>query len=532
MPPAPNNSMFIYEIDLRLIDPRIIIQSNQNLTSAQPGNYDHPPASDRGYSHAIQPRPPQLSDVSTGLQHLRELIDSDRVRDRDQRQRVMETVDREVSAEPLSARIDRRRRELEARAQEPFHGSEASYSVPRAHGDSDTIPIPQAPNLARSQRRPTRPSDRFRRQMERYSSGSGPVPPAPRTDNNPPNIPHHFGSPDIVLQEYRDEADFNSENRSNAKRRKLDVEGSWKRTSYTHFGQVVPGSLQMELVSCDGGQYMKDTNNYLPRHVLRDDSNVYCTTSNQANILIRHVGGIPFSLTKLVIKAPKTGYDSAIQQGIVFVSMSSDDILERTDMYRIKYSGGAHRARRHDLTHVHATPSQEYLNASRSPLRSLNHSFISHHGPTTPVPRPDNDSSSGPAVVPGFTVVHEYDERPSDSPQNPNTSDSGALHEDIHTIFDWPNAGYTGSSDSNTSDEEDEEGLDRQATLPPFRRARNYDRRRLTPNTIETTAAEIRGNSTLEMNGNERSKDVLLPHAKFFMPKDKHRASVQFDPPV
>jgi hypothetical protein len=41
-----------------------------------------------------------------------------------------------------------------------------------------------------------------------------------------------------------------------------------------------------------------------------DDGLVYCTKNDRCNMILRHVDGECFSLTKLVIRAPPTGYTS------------------------------------------------------------------------------------------------------------------------------------------------------------------------------------------------------------------------------
>jgi hypothetical protein len=43
---------------------------------------------------------------------------------------------------------------------------------------------------------------------------------------------------------------------------------------------------------------------------LADDGLVYCTKNDRCNMILRHVDGECFSLTKLVIRAPPTGYTS------------------------------------------------------------------------------------------------------------------------------------------------------------------------------------------------------------------------------
>lgn len=122
-----------------------------------------------------------------------------------------------------------------------------------------------------------------------------------------PRIP----SPDIATQEYSGEAEVN---RRRSKRRKLEDDGptaGMQGFSYGHFGQVVPGRLKMEIVSCDGGSHIEQYSggkDYGAENVLRNDQSVYCTKSNRCNLILSHIGETTFCLKKLVIKAPAGGF--------------------------------------------------------------------------------------------------------------------------------------------------------------------------------------------------------------------------------
>ncbi|KAH6850005.1 hypothetical protein B0I37DRAFT_413436 [Chaetomium sp. MPI-CAGE-AT-0009] len=123
------------------------------------------------------------------------------------------------------------------------------------------------------------------------------------------------------------------------KRRKLDTDRttpSFKGFRYGRYGQVEPGQLNMEIVSCDGGLY-SDEHSYPPENILKNDSSVYCTKSNRCNIVLKHQGGTVFSLQELVIKAPGSKFSCPIREGMVFVSMGLDDLLNRTAQYQIQY---------------------------------------------------------------------------------------------------------------------------------------------------------------------------------------------------
>ena len=117
-----------------------------------------------------------------------------------------------------------------------------------------------------------------------------------------------LSSPTLEAQEYSGEAEHNRR----VKRRKLDADktdAEFRGFKYGKYGQVEPGKLKMEIVSCDGGMYDEHPpGNYAAENVLKNDGTVYCTKSNRCNLVLRHQGATVFSLKELVIKAPHSGY--------------------------------------------------------------------------------------------------------------------------------------------------------------------------------------------------------------------------------
>lgn len=97
------------------------------------------------------------------------------------------------------------------------------------------------------------------------------------------------------------------------KRRKLDsdktVTPPYSGFRYGRYGQVEPGALTMEIVSCDGGLY-SDGSSYAAENILKNDNTVYCTKGNRCNIVLQHQGSTTFSLKELIIKAPGRNYSS------------------------------------------------------------------------------------------------------------------------------------------------------------------------------------------------------------------------------
>ncbi|KAI9721317.1 MAG: hypothetical protein M1828_005177 [Chrysothrix sp. TS-e1954] len=119
------------------------------------------------------------------------------------------------------------------------------------------------------------------------------------------------------------------------------------RDVYGHEGQVVPGRLRMELVSSDGGiHHSKETLSLSPdmlrlvqgpEKILEDDDTVYCTSSPSCNIVLKHRHETPFTLDKLVIKAPKVGCTDPVQEGLVFLAMDKDSAFESTAQYQVSH---------------------------------------------------------------------------------------------------------------------------------------------------------------------------------------------------
>ncbi|CAK7263433.1 hypothetical protein SEPCBS119000_000488 [Sporothrix epigloea] len=154
------------------------------------------------------------------------------------------------------------------------------------------------------------------------------------------------------------------------KRRKLDADKAapslYTAFRYGRYGQVEPGTLTMEIVSCDGGLY-SDGSSYAAENILKNDSSVYCTKSNRCNIVLQHQGCTPFSLKELIIKAPGKNYSSPIKAGMVYLSMSKDELL-RAEQYNSDDCNvgvaSLHRAAQEICAHGYsASPLLDYLNS-------------------------------------------------------------------------------------------------------------------------------------------------------------------------
>jgi hypothetical protein len=578
---------------------------------------DSPPttaaANNAPLSASVTPNslPQRASDVAARLQNLRNLLNNERHSNTVQR-RAMDALDREMqemsAAEPISARLDRRRRGLESQMRDyESHSLEAS---------AEAIHSPSS--LMRARRRATGPSVRLQRHRDRLNQTA-----MAREESEPSRAPVSYppvpriGSPDVATREYLGEAQVNRENRWRAKRRKLDVDDNNRSTPafrYGHKGQVVPGKLKMQIVSCDGGQYTEPNgDSSWANNVLDDDSTVYCTKGNRCNMVLGHLGNMPFSLSKIVIKAPRTGFDAPIQEGMIFVSMDDDNLLARTANYQIQYTPRKHqhRYRRPEHGQIRLGPTHEYFSSVRSPLRSLARTVVdptylqasssstnSNITPMTADFHPQVDTSDAPPLVPGFRVTMNFDDNSDDEGHPPLQHGPGssgdqeydqadierllALQDHYAPIYlhtsDENEHGE--SSDSDSSDDEQllemlhsrdanyhrlsavEQRAANEAYIREFREWRRERRRdggdwwseagrepirnrRTAPSHIQVAPPLINNSSPLNLavaaagrtSGDSTSSsapasEILAPHARFFIRRDKSSVSVKFDPPM
>src|SRR6201996_1785790 len=134
--------------------------------------------------------------------------------------------------------------------------------------------------------------------------------------------------------------------RRQPKRRKLGHDAdmfAYDPVIYGWNGQVDPGNLRLEIVSCDGGEHIRPQPppyrpmEYRVENVLKNDKTVYCSESHKCNILFRHQAESLFHLESLVIKAPELGFTAPIQQGLVFVGMSAEELISGSKSYRMAY---------------------------------------------------------------------------------------------------------------------------------------------------------------------------------------------------
>ncbi len=285
------------------------------MVTPQSGNFDFPPASGSTNAPSVPPHLPtassaSLQDPTARLQHLRDLLRRDRERERAGRATMEGDTANHVAER-------RRRRAM-------IHEIGRLHAAGEAPGSGNLVPTSDPPMSAIRTRPQATPSARYlqrrRQEQDSYHSSAlaGLQQAGERLAEASSNLSSlldqpipRIASPDLATQEYSGEAEVN---RRRSKRRKLEADepgGGIQGFSYGHFGQVVPGQLKMEIVSCDGGNHIEQSGgakDYWAENVLRNDQSVYCTKSNKCNMILRHQGETTFCLKKLVIKGPERGF--------------------------------------------------------------------------------------------------------------------------------------------------------------------------------------------------------------------------------
>lgn len=212
---------------------------------------------------------------------------------------------------------------------------------------------------------------------------------------------------------------------------------------------------------------------------------------------------------------------------MVFVSMTSDELLARTAQYQIQYpsSRRRRRARRPGLQ-----PSQEYLTAFRSPLRSLERTVLM--GPDSNNAFEDNEHS-GRSVDPQaeFRITTDYEDS-DESVFLDRAHDDGPSIAELERLADENDL----CSEDDDSVSEDEDSIDdsntsnfhhRRAEL--LRRTQSMRRLNSDPPSRHLQVPDLM--NPVPAPGSAPTQEVLKPHARFFIEREKSMVSIKFDPP-
>jgi hypothetical protein len=211
---------------------------------------------------------------------------------------------------------------------------------------------------------------------------------------------------------------------------------------------------------------------------------------------------------------------SSVQEGMVFVSMTSDDLLARTAQYQIQYSPPRNRRGSNNML---------------PPIQSIRHN---NDGTMTTaqtrvrrlydIAMQDAECDFRTAQIPSdfttnappFQVTTECSDSESDEP--PQTSRQYRLHRMLGLRFEDTESSEDESHDHGDWHDEYLSGI-RQSPGP---------RRRETASNITLAevaeASQVATQEAVKAVGGE----LMAPHARFFIERDKSKCTVKFDPPV
>lgn len=228
---------------------------------------------------------------------------------------------------------------------------------------------------------------------------------------------------------------------------------------------------------------------------------------------------------------------------MVFVSMSCDELLEHTAQYNIQYS--SRRNRRSAMQ-----PSQEYMNAYRTPLQALERTplLAPPEAQSESEADPNDSGALNPDVhepMPGFRVTTEYDEQT-------DNNDSFRLNrdEDLPSITQIERLQMDRMEDDLLCSDTDYSESDDDATTSVYSRRRRelqrqvrmmrrqyamepegIPRRRPVPSLIQPAGSTQTSSSQNNTEATNSSPQLLKPHARFFIERSKSMVSIKFDPP-
>jgi hypothetical protein len=237
---------------------------------------------------------------------------------------------------------------------------------------------------------------------------------------------------------------------------------------------------------------------------------------------------------------------------MIFVSMTSDELLARTAQYQIQYA--SHRSRSRRIRRSGAQASREYLNAFRSPLRSLDriqpadfefysdsemesNATVRGEAPNYPTLMSDNSISE-------FRITTNFEDKSEDEEDGegneddfPSTTeiermDLEHLEEDMLCPED---DGSESDDDTNETSAINRGRLERRRQVRMAHRQNNFDDhellpRRYVPNLVQPISSTSQDNSGFTI-GSSQSPEVLKPHARFSIEREKTMVNIKFDPP-
>ncbi|KAI1944116.1 hypothetical protein LOZ66_000706 [Ophidiomyces ophidiicola] len=502
----------------------------------QSRNLGSPPESNDPPSRNLLSQPTQpRSTIASQLRHLRELISEFQGGDLEQRDRALETLDRELeelsSTTASSNLLDR------PRTSRSGDNSERRERLRRVIQEASTS---LQSHLIHSGSRPVDTSRRHRPAMAANSQVAD----------------AHFEVPNEINSTQQGEAieqtegagsrenssDRHHSNRRRNKRVKLDSDDKREGIrgfSYGHYGQVVPGPLEMEILSCDGGACGVNGRSSWPENILLNDNSVFSAKSERCNIILRHQGQTPFCLNRLIIKAPESGLagPSGIREGMIFVTMTPDEMLNRTARYHILYSSRRHRYSVEHGNRRFVKYRTSVQRRDRTVLVHPNHPPYCRHRTFNPA---DADAAASQSPAPDFHVVVQQHDGLYDAPPEDDSVYSLISDVDEEETDDDCGMPCLAELDSEESDDDVLESSDRllhdlrrQVRRPLGVDPRNQDLRSRFLSHFMTLPPGAPADSTENAAGQgPNNEQVLAPHAKFSIGGHNDAVTIKFNPPV
>lgn len=221
--------------------------------------------------------------------------------------------------------------------------------------------------------------------------------------------------------------------------------------------------------------------------------------------------------------------------------MASDELLARTAQYQMQNSG-VYRHQNRRRTRV--LPSQEYLNSYRPPLQSLERNVPT--GPnsqsTTDI---ENTGRNANDRQTEFRVTTDYNENSEDSVFLGHEDDEGPSIAELERIQEedlFDSGSEDGISDDDNDEEEEEDGEEEEEEedddnegdednedergLNIVSRRRRELQRQDQPSLIDPIPPPPTGGP-----GGASGSEILKPHARFFIDRNRSMVSIKFDPP-
>lgn len=375
-------------------------------------------------------------------------------------------------------------------------------------------------SIARSRRRLNRPLDRIQRQtqtdrMHRLASRSD-LQEQPSA-NLPQLSPVQISRTRQASDEQDSDMDLHQsrDGKSSRKRRKLD-DGTAEQVrlfpEYGVEGTLLPGNLKMIVLDVEGDSDAQCPTDQMAKVKLpsHDNKDPYRTKRNNCDILMKHYGGYPFALSKLIVKLPRRDYDAPPLQGMIFVSMNRETLLSQASHYNsyFPFSHSYHK-RRYDSYR----PSVDYMRSARSPRPPYRTRRLSDQLPQESPWYDSRLSSFDPAEIPsrpGIQVSRERiidpEESPSYGPRSPRpweATQPSRMYADRYrpsrssiTALD-----IVSLSPTSSEDEEDDQNQDRSQSNPDDLEETSFDRnipRLPTASHLDLRESEARQRNILE----------------------------------